>query len=265
MNMIDNAEGMVESIASNSQMYSCSRDGENEIKHQTMANKYEDELFCSVCGASRRQKVERFSTYQGFDIIEPEHRIEFKDFPVVHIAKCLQCNAKSTMVLYEGPEKLELAILRNAYGGSVTEHTPQEVKYYIDQAYRARMMSALSASMAMYRSALEWILYEQGYKNGMLAAKISRLEDDIGNGMAPKWANEMPVEILTAIKNIGNGAIHTNGGDISKQKQIDSELIVLVDIVFAELLDVIYEQPIRRSKNIQKLKSVANNLSKKVN
>lgn len=34
--MIDNAEGMVESIASNSQMYSCSRDGKNEIKHQAM-------------------------------------------------------------------------------------------------------------------------------------------------------------------------------------------------------------------------------------
>ena len=260
--MIDNVEGMVESIVLNSQMRSSVNNGVTEISHQFMAHQYEDELFCPVCGASRRQKVEKFSSYQGFDIIEPGHKIQFKQFPIVHIATCLQCSTKTTLVLYEGPEKLELAILRNAYGGSVTENTPQEVKYYVDQAYRARMMSALSASMAMYRSALEWILYDQGYVDGMLGAKISKLENDLSNNTAPKWASDMPVELLTAIKNIGNGAIHTNGGDISKQQQIDGSLIELVDIVFAELLDVIYEQPIRRSKNVQKLKSVAANLSK---
>ncbi len=260
--MIDNVDGMVESIVLNSQMQSCVSDGETEVNHQIMAHYFEDELFCPVCGASRRQKVEKFSSYQIFDIIEPEHKIEFKQFPIVHIATCLQCSTKTTMVLYEGPERLELAILRNAYGGCVTENTPKEVKYYLDQAYRARMLSALSAAMAMYRSALEWILYEQGYKNGMLGAKISKLEDDISNNIAPRWANDMPVELLTAIKNIGNGAMHTNGGDISKQQQIDGSLIELVDIVFTELLDVIYEQPIRRSKNLKKLESVANNLSK---
>lgn len=260
--MIDNVEGMVESIALNSQTNSCVRDGKTEVKHQVMLSHYEDELFCPVCGASRRQAVEKFSDYQWFDIIEPEHKIEFKQFPIVHIATCLQCRIKTTMVLYEGPERLELAILRNAYGGSVTENTPREVKYYLDQAYRSRMLSALSAAMAMYRSALEWILHDQGYTNGMLGAKISKLETDISNNVAPKWANDMPIELLTAIKNIGNGAMHTNGGDISKQLQIDCDLIELVDIVFAELLDVIYEQPIRRSKNVSKLKNVADKISK---
>ncbi len=260
--MIDNVEGMVKSIVLNSQMQSIINDGVTETSHQIMAHQYEDELFCPVCGASRRQKVERFSSNHGVDIIDPGHKIEFKQFPIVHIATCLQCRTKSTMVLYKGPERLELAILRNAYGGSVTENTPEEVKYYLDQAYRSRMLSALSAAMAMYRSALEWILFEQGYRNGMLGAKISKLEEDIGNNIAPKWANDMPIELLSAIKNIGNSAMHTNGGDISKQKQIDGSLIELVDVVFAELLDVIYEQPIRRNKNVQKLKNVAGNLSK---
>lgn len=159
------------------------------------------------------------------------------------------------MVLYEGSERLKLAILKNAYGGSVTENTPKKVKYYLDQAYRSRMLSALSAAMAMYRSALEWILYEQGYKNGMLGAKISKLGEDISNNIAPKWANDMSVELLTAIKNIGNGVMHTNDGHISKQQQIDDSLIELVDVVFAELLDVIYEQPIRRSKKCSKIKT----------
>ena len=260
--MIDNVDGMVEAIVLNSQMQSCISNGETEVNHQSMASNYEEELFCPVCGASRRQKVEKYNYYQGFEIIEPGHKIEFKQFPIVHIATCLQCGIKTTLVLYEGPEQLELAVLRNAYGGCVTENTPIEIKYYLDQAYRSRMVSALSASMAMYRSALEWILYEQGYENGLLGAKLIKLEEDINNNNAPKWANDMPVELLTAIKNIGNGAMHTNGGDISKQQEIDTDLIELVDVVFAELLDVIYEQPIRRNKNIQKLKSAATKLSK---
>ena len=136
--MIDNVEGMVESIVLNSQMQSSVNDGVTETAYHIMAHHYEDELFCPVCGASRRQKVEKFSNYQGFDIVEPGHKIEFKQFPIVHIATCLQCSTKTTMVLYEDPEKLELAILRNAYGGSVTENTPQEVKYYIDQAYKRK-------------------------------------------------------------------------------------------------------------------------------
>ena len=65
-----------------------------------------------------------------------------------------------------------------------------------------------------------------------------------------------------AIKEIGNGAMHTNNGDINKQKDIDNDLIEIVDVVFAELLDKIYEQPSRSTNNLNKLKQVVSNIKK---
>lgn len=100
-------------------------------------------------------------------------------------------------------EELELVVLHDTYGGCGTSNSPYEVKYYIDQAFRAKSVNALSAAMSMYRSALEWLLYEQGYQSGMLGAKISSLEKDIDKGQAPKWAISMHPELLKTIKDIG--------------------------------------------------------------
>lgn len=40
LTMIDNVEGMIESIALNSQMQSCVNDGTIEVNHQIMAHYY---------------------------------------------------------------------------------------------------------------------------------------------------------------------------------------------------------------------------------
>ena len=65
------------------------------------------------------------------------------------------------------------------------------------------------------------------------------------------WAMEIDIDYIKAIKEIGNSSIHPNEGDIEKQKEIDQKLLNIVDIIFSELLDKIYEQPNRSKRNLE--------------
>lgn len=252
--MVDTLEQFIEVIKKpgSTQMVSINMSGIEEAKF----DKQIDEKFCPYCGAIRKCEINNCTEDNSFRIF-PDRRIKFTGkLPYVFKTRCLQCEHEAVLVIYKGAEQTEMAVLHDTYGGCVTPNTPNEVKYYIDQAFRTRSVGAMSAAMTMYRSALEWILYDQGYKNGMLGKKIGELQNDIVAGKAPKWAQEINTDFLEAIKEIGNGAIHTNDGDISKQKEIDKGLIEIVDIVFAELLDKIYEQPIRSAENLNKLQQV---------
>lgn len=255
--MIDCVNGLVDEIRNNAFPYYADEQGAGF----NMATAFTAEMFCPVCGANRKHSTKIVSRDRAFRVYNDDE-ISFDEYPVIHTATCLQCDTITHLVLYQGPEELELAILRNSYGGCVTEHTPEEVKFYIDQASRARMMGALSASMAMYRSALEWILYDQGYEDGMLGKKIIDLQNDVKNNSAPKWTTLIDPLYFTAIKNLGNGAIHTNSGDITKQAAIDKQLIETVDVILSELLDVIYEQPFRRADNLEKLVAISDSFLK---
>lgn len=258
--IIDTKEGLIEALYYYGEVdFSGLAPGESQVARKEIPYSFESDLFCPKCGERRKCFVEIAGYPCG--IVKNEKKEELKKLPVVYRAKCFQCDKEAILVLYEGPEKIELAILRNTYGGGVTENTPDEVKYYIDQANRSRMMGALSASMAMYRSALEWLLYEQGYVEGMLGKKIDKMEDDIKNGEGPNWTKMLSAEMITAIKNIGNSSMHTNNGEISKQKVISKELLEVVDIVFAELLDIIYEAPKKRETALEKLKDAENKLN----
>lgn len=221
-----------------------------------------DEQFCPHCGAIRKCELTDISSQNEYKYTMDEKAYCNNALPYVYETRCLQCEHKAVLVIYTVENETRLAVLHDTYSGCITPNTPSEAKYYIDQAFRARSMGAYSAAMAMYRSALEWILYDQGYNNGMLGKKIDELQKDITNGKAPKWAMEINVDFLMAIKEIGNGAIHTNNGDINKQKDIDNDLIEIVDVVFAELLDKIYEQPSRSTNNLNKLKQVVSNIKK---
>lgn len=258
--MVDTLEQFIEAVKNcqNMQVVSYNTAGDIEVRFDNQI----DEKFCPYCGAVRKCSIHNCTWGKNIKICE-NREVEFpSELPYVFKTKCLQCEHEAVLVIYQGAEQMEMAVLHDTYGGCVTTHTPNEVKYYIDQAFRARSVGAMSAAMTMYRSALEWIMYDQGYTNGMLGKKISELQNDITAGKAPKWAQEINTDFLEAIKEIGNGAIHTNGGDISKQKEIDKELIEIVDIVFAELLDKIYEQPMRSAGNLSKLQQVVSKIKK---
>lgn len=247
--MIDSLIGFMDEV---NKSHTYSKDG---VKFKVF-NDGTYEVFCPKCSGIRKFHVKGICGSREYRI-GTSGQLECDYLPSMFRAICLQCESEALVLLYNGLEGVELAVLHNTYSGCVTPNSPKEVKYYIDQAYRARSVGAISAAMAMYRSALEWLLYEQGYQKGMLGQKINDLEAAIKSKTAPKWAMELGTEFLKAIKDIGNGAIHTNGGDITKQANLDKELVELVDVVFAELLDKIYEQPLRSSANLAKLKAKA--------
>ena len=176
-------------------------------------------------------------------------------YPLIYELTCLQCKSKAYLVVYKNENKFKSAILYEKAGGCSSKNAPNGVKYYLNQAYQSRIIGAASASMSMYRAAMEFLLFDQGYINGMLGKKIERLERDIFEGTAPKWAMEIDMDYVKIIKEIGNSSIHPNDGDIEKQKEIDEKLLNIVDIIFSELLDKIYEQPIRSKKNLEILKN----------
>jgi hypothetical protein len=182
--------------------------------------------------------------------------------PMLFTLTCLQCDAHSTGLLYLGPQGPSLAILSGTLGGLTTPRTPAGVGYYLDQAYRAHGIGAYSAAVAMYRAALEQLLYEQGYQSGMLAAKIKKLEEDTSAGNAPKWARELDTEYLTVLKKLGNGAIHANGGNVAKQGVLDAELIARIEATMSGLLFEAYEISHVKKQQLHELKNAARVLKK---
>jgi hypothetical protein len=147
-------------------------------------------------------------------------------------------------------------------GGLATPNTPTSVSYYLDQAQRARSVTANSAAIAMYRAALEQLMFDKGFTKGMLDAKIKELEEQIAKGNAQAWARDLDTEYLRVMKELGNAAIHPNGGDVSKQAAFDGNLLIRVERTFQGLLDLAYEEPIRRSQNLSALKLVAASVKK---
>jgi hypothetical protein len=143
----------------------------------------------------------------------------------------------------------------NRYGGLATPHTPQGVAFYLDQAYKAQTIGANSAAVAMYRGALERLLFEQGYQSGMLATKVERFIRNIQARSAPQWALELETEILIVLQVLGKGVIHPNDGDVQKQAALDNDLLEKVQGTFKMLCFLIYEVYQQKQKMLAELHS----------
>ncbi len=226
------------------------------------------DVYCPTCGAWRKPSVVLECGRPAW-VIAPQKakndetekadengRIWTFTCPTLFILTCLQCHGAQTGLFFQGPKGPELAIFAAAYGGVSTPLTPDSVKYYLEQAHRAQAISALSACVAMFRVALEHLLLDQGYK-GMLGQQVNALLADRTGGKGPPWVSRLDEAYFTAIKEVGNGSLHTNGGDISKQAALDSEVIASLRAVFAELLEVIYEAPARSAAHLKKLQQAA--------
>jgi hypothetical protein len=162
--------------------------------------------------------------------------------------------------VFNGPNGLDLVALPSTYGGLATPNTPTPVAFYLDQAQRAQAVGALSAAVAMYRSALEHVLENQGYTVSMLGPKIKALLED---GNPPGWRDAIDPDYLRVIKDLGNASLHTNEGDIEKQRVFEAKLIREVQALFLELLDTIYEQPERKKQRLSGLKSAVESFKRR--
>jgi hypothetical protein len=216
-----------------------------QLKDQDNTYRNVGKLHCPTCGDSRRVHAAVLLKRDGTS----------NRPPVLMILMCVQCDTSFTAVVYDGPEGRALAVLPSTYGGLTTPHTPKGVAYYLDQAQRSQATGANSAAVAMFRGALEHLLFEQGFKNGTCGTKLKELEKAIADGTAPKWARELDGEFLQVMKQLGDGAIHPGDGDIKKQAVLDVALIAQLTHTFQMLLFTIYELPHEKQKRLAGLKA----------
>jgi hypothetical protein len=155
--------------------------------------------------------------------------------------RCLQCRLEMAVLLYRSPNGPALVQLSDQYAGA-NAHTPVAVAYYLDQAHRSHSVGANSAAVGAYRSAIENLLFAQGFE-GMLKQQIVELDKQITAKSAPAWAFRVDPEYFELIRQLGNTAMHPNGGDITVQANLDADVVRNIGQVIEELLDVIYVQP----------------------
>jgi hypothetical protein len=202
-------------------------------------------MYCPKCGDTRRMDLAL--KYR------PPNAVPVP--PILGILTCGECSTTFTAVLYAGPEAQALAVLPSTHGGLTTPHTPTAVSYYLDQAQRSHSVGANSAAVAMFRGALDQLFFEQGFKDGTCGKKLRDLEAAVKENKAPKWAYELDAEFLTVLKELGDGSIHPNDGDVSKQQVLDTELISKLKHTFQMLLFLVYELPLQKQERLAALKA----------
>ncbi len=154
--------------------------------------------------------------------------------------QCEHCQTRFAVILYMGANGPTLAWFPNRGGGFSTLHTPDTVAHFVNEAYKCFSVGARVASVAMFRVALDQILFDAGYKEGMLHAKIEKLEVDKGAGSAPIWVMDLTPEFMHVIKRLGNIAIHPK--EIEKLAVFADEIIAAIQITMEHLLTDIYER-----------------------
>jgi hypothetical protein len=176
--------------------------------------------------------------------LAPDNRpVDFA--PSLLLFVCMQCDAHYQSLLYRAASGFEVATFAAQAGSSATPKTPRAVAFYLDQAHRARNVGANSAAAAMYRVALDALLQDQGFEGRMCGQKLGDLERKMAAGTAPAWTSRVSPSLLDILKRLGDGALHTNNGDITRQEVLDRKLVDSVSLAMHVLLEKVYEQPAR--------------------
>jgi len=158
--------------------------------------------------------------------------------------------------MYDGPNGDSLCLLPSTYGGLATQHSPESVRFYCDQASRAASVGAYTAALAMLRPAADVVLEIQGYTKKWLGDKLADLEKDIASGSAQSWTNQYDHEFLVVLKKLANDALHTKDADVSVLAENQDEgLYRSCEISIAQLLEIIYERPEREKERLKKLRN----------
>lgn len=174
---------------------------------------------------------------------------------------CKQCKAQQWLVIYKSSHGMDIAFLSEYITSIATKNTPYAVSFYLEQAHKAKNAGANSAAVTMYRAALEQLLYDKGYIEGMLGKKVGDLINDINSRQADPWTKGLNEDIFTIIKNLGNGAIHANGGDISRQAALDNKIINTLDIMFGKILYEAYEKEAIENTQLDELRLAVESLN----
>jgi hypothetical protein len=166
---------------------------------------------------------------------------------------CVNCDNAFYCLMYRSQDGPCLASFSIRGGGLATPNTSDEVRYYLEQAYKAQAASAYSAALAMYRAGLERLLEDKQLK-GSLHAKLEKLSEGITSGTAASWARRLDVSALTIIKEICN--CHVHPGELCKLQALTPQFMSGVQRTFSNLLSLAYEQDPRQAAAKAKLQAV---------
>jgi hypothetical protein len=226
-------------------------------------------IYCPQCGDSRRVAVRcAASPFVGNVASGVVAANLARDggkalVPSLYVLQCLQCPTTFSVLVHRGPDGPAVAVLPSCRGGVAMKNTPPAVAYYLDQAHRSHTAGANTAAVGMYRSALENLLFERGYEDGMLDAKIKALVKDIEQKRAKPWAQRLNSAFLDVIKKLGNVAMHPNKGDLTRQDALDASLVRSVQATFTKLLDTVYESEAREEALLAELRAAADGAPRK--
>lgn len=170
--------------------------------------------------------------------------------PSLFRLNCVNCNNIFYALIYKSLEKPTLVLFSVKGGGIATQNTPLLVHYYLEQAYKAQAASAYSASLAMYRAALEQLLKDKGF-SGKLPVMLAKLNQQVADGSAPAWTRRLNVDCLSIIKDICNSHVHPS--ELSKLQSVTSAFMSNVQRTFYLLLNSAYEQEPRQAAAKAKL------------
>lgn len=223
------------------------------IYKQNNVNNDDFDMYCPTCSRVLRVSVRVLNGYGT--LFSPVEGSLLSDRPFIYECTCVNCRNKAFVLLYPRENHHDIAVIYSKSSMFATPNAKPEVMYYLDQAQRAHSMGANSAAVAMFRSALEQLLFHEGYRDGMLNQKLKDLQNGISANNAPKWAMELDTEFLDVIKQLGNTSIHPNDGDISVQDKLDSDLVAALQTTFLEILDMVYEEPARKAARKALLKA----------
>lgn len=230
------------------------------------------DLYCPKCQGPRRVKIIGLRAHglalhlwgikKSMLAVGPGGQKAVQEKPISDIEpslfhlECLQCKSRFTVVIYSGLNSGNMAVFPNTTGGLATKNTPKNVRYFLDEAYKAQAGGAVTGAVLLYRAALEQLLTEQSYKKQNITDKIKELEENVKSGTGPKWVHDIDSAYLRVIKDLANEGIHVNSGDTDTLKSFDSNLLADIQLIFVDLLDLVYEKPIRKAEKLKQLQSI---------
>ncbi len=192
------------------------------------------ECYCPVCKENRFGMISEISDKN----------------PVIISHTCRQCDSETIVICHKIDGKETLSFVYSTKLGYSSSYVVDSVNYYMGQAFMSKTSGAYSASMAMYRAALECLLFDQGFKNGMLSNKIKEFEDK-----RPEWSRGLDNEFMGIIKDLGNDSIHPNKGNIDVQKKFDEESLSDVELTLIQLIERAYVQPAKEMERLNRIRS----------
>lgn len=214
-------------------------------------------MYCPRCSDYSGMKLERlhFERTVGQEIVKdltredtigmvPRPKLPGYSDPSLLRLDCVNCRNVFYGMIYKAETGPTVVFFSIRGGGVATPNTPDLVKYYLEQAYKAQAATAYSAALAMYRAAMEQLLEHKGFE-GRLSAKLAKLTKEIQDGVAPTWAKRLNTQTLSVIKDICNSHVHAS--ELTNLLGLDAPFMSKIQRTFSTLLSIAYEQETRQA------------------